>query len=51
MPNSIKTSLYDLFNKSYHQIADKNFTKIAVGANYNHYCFVNPDFNCIIYVM
>ncbi len=41
IPNSIETSLYDLLNKSYQKIGDKNYTKIAVGANYNPKCYVH----------
>lgn len=48
--NSIQTSLYDLFNKSFHRVGNKNFCRISVGANYNPKCHVHANFNCLVYV-
>lgn len=48
--NSIQTSLYDLFNKSFHRVGNRNFCRVSVGANYNPKCFVHPSFNCLVYV-
>jgi hypothetical protein len=39
--NSIQTSLYDLFNKSFSQIGAKKYCRIAVGANSNPKCHVH----------
>jgi hypothetical protein len=51
VPNSVQTSLYDLLNKSYQTIGQKNFCRISVGAHYNPKCFVHPNFNCIVNIM
>jgi hypothetical protein len=48
--NSIQTSLYDLFNKSFSQIGNKKYCRIAVGANSNPKCYVHQNFNAIVYV-
>jgi hypothetical protein len=48
--NSIQTSLYDLFNKSFTRIMNKKYCRIAVGANSNPKCFVHNNFNAIVYV-
>jgi len=48
--NSIQTSLYDLFNKSFTQIGDKKYCRISVGANSNPKCFVHSNFNAIVYI-
>ena len=46
--NSIQSSLYDLFNKSYFLSGNKQFCRIAVGANSNPQCWVNDNFNAIV---
>ena len=48
--NSIQSSLYDLFNKSYIQSGNKKFCRIAVGANSNPQCWVNDNFNAIVFM-
>jgi hypothetical protein len=50
IPNSVQTSLYDLLNKSYQTIRNKNYCRISVG-HYNPKCFVHPNFNCILNIM
>jgi hypothetical protein len=47
--NSIQTSLYDLFNKSFTRVMNKKYCRIAVGANSNPKCFVHSNFNAIVY--
>lgn len=51
VPNSVQTSLYDLLNKSYQTVGQKNFCRVSVGAHYNPKCFVHPSFNCIVNIM
>jgi len=48
--NSIQTSMYDLFNKSFTQIGNKKYCRVAVGANSNPKCCVHQNFNAIVYV-
>jgi hypothetical protein len=48
--NSIQTSLYDLFNKSFIKRNSYKTCRIAVGANSNPKCTVHEKFNSIIYV-
>jgi hypothetical protein len=39
--DSVQTSLYDLFNKSYTKINGNDFCRIAFGLNSNSKCFVH----------
>jgi hypothetical protein len=48
--NSIQTSLYDLFNKSFTRVGVKRYCRIAVGANSNPKCLVHHNFNAIVYI-
>ena len=48
--NSIQSSLYDLFNKSYMTFGNKTYCRIAVGANSNPKCPVDPKFNAIVFM-
>ena len=48
--NSIQTSLYDLFNKSFYEVGPKKYCRIAVGANSNPKCLVHNNFNAIVYI-
>jgi len=48
--NSIQSSLYDLFNKSYISSGNKKYCRIAVGANSNPQCWVNDNFNAIVFM-
>lgn len=48
--NSIQTSLYDLFNKSFFEVGSKRYCRIAVGANSNPKCLVHNKFNAIVYI-
>lgn len=48
--NSIQTSLYDLFNKSFYEVGSKRYCRIAVGANSNPKCLVDNNFNAIVYI-
>ena len=48
--NSIQTSLYDLFNKSFYKVGNKKYCRIAVGANSNPKCLVHEHFNAIVYI-
>ena len=48
--NSIQTSLYDLFNKSFYEVGKKRYCRIAVGANSNPKCLVNDNFNAIVFI-
>ena len=48
--NSIQSSLYDLFNKSYISSGSKKYCRIAVGANSNPQCWVNDNFNAIVFI-
>jgi hypothetical protein len=48
--NSIQTSLYDLFNKSFTKVGTKRYCRIAVGANSNPKCLVHFNFNAIVYI-
>lgn len=48
--NSIQTSLYDLFNKSFYEVGSKKYCRIAVGANSNPKCLVHSNFNAIVYI-
>jgi hypothetical protein len=48
--NSIQSSLYDLFNKSYIQSGNNKYCRIAVGANSNPQCKVSSNFNAIVFI-
>ena len=48
--NSIQTSLYDLFNKSFYEVGEKKYCRIAVGANSNPKCYVHHEFNSMVYI-
>ena len=47
---NIYSSLYDLFNQNFSKLGDKNYCKIALGAQFNPRCFVNSGFKCIIFM-
>lgn len=40
--NSIQTSFYDLFNKSYLTLGKKKYCRVAVGDKSNPRCYINP---------
>lgn len=48
--NSLQSSLYDLFNKSFTISGGKKYCRIAVGANSNPECLVSEDFNAIVFI-
>ena len=50
MNSSIQTSLYDLFNKSFYEVGEKKYCRIAVGAYSNPKCLVHNNFNAIVYI-
>lgn len=39
--NSIQTSMYDVFNRSFTYSGTKKYCRVAVGANSNPQCLVN----------
>jgi len=48
--NSIQTSLYDVFNKSFTQSGPKKYCRVAVGANSNPKCVVHESFGSIVFM-
>jgi hypothetical protein len=48
--NSIQTSLYDVFNKSFTCSGPKKYCRVAVGANSNPKCVVNESFGSIVFM-
>ncbi len=48
--NSIQTSLYDVFNKSFINGGNRKYCRVAVGANANNKSFVNDKFGVVVYI-
>lgn len=48
--DSIQSSLYDLFNKSFYRVGNKRVCRVAVGANSNPRCEVHSDFNAVVFI-
>ena len=48
--NSIQTSLYDVFNKSFTKSGSKKYCRVAVGANSNPKCVVHNNFGSIVFM-
>ena len=48
--NSIQTSMYDVFNRSFTYSGNKKYSRLAVGANSNPQCLVNNNFASIIFM-
>ena len=39
-----------LFNKSFYEVGEKKYCRIAVGAHSNPKCLVHENFNAIVYI-
>jgi hypothetical protein len=48
--NSIQTSLYDVFNKSFTTSGPKKYCRVAVGANSNQKCVVHESFGSVVFM-
>ena len=48
--DSVYPALYDLFNQNFVIVANKEYTRLAVGSTSNSYSLVNPNFRCIVNV-
>jgi hypothetical protein len=48
--NSIQTSMYDVFNRSFTESGDKKYCRVAVGANSNPKCVVHENFGCLVFI-
>ena len=47
---SVYPSLYDLFNQNFTVLGNKNYARLAIGANTKTFVYVNNQFRCIVNV-
>ena len=47
---TVYPSMYDLFNQNFTVLANKNYSRLAVGSNTNTFAYVDKNFRCIVNV-